>query len=289
VSVPPHHEVTGAIGAALLARQGRNGGPSSFKGFDLSSRSYAVTTFECAECANRCSIKRVSFDNEPPLFYGSRCEKYDVKRKTAGAAGQQDLFAERERLLTAAGAAADPAAPTIGIPRALFLHDYLPFWQAFFTSLGYRVVLSDRTNLTLINKGLEAAVAETCFPARVALGHIQDLLDRNVDILFLPSFVRLPDLREGAASGTQACPYVQSLPYVARAALQLKNVRTIEPVLHLQDRRHRDRSLKAVGASLGRSSARVKRAQRQAEAAQQVFADALAISVSAPSPWTCCR
>ena len=276
VSVPPHHEVTGAIGAALLARQESRGKPSSFKGFDLSNRSYAVTTFECAECANRCSIQRVSFEGEPPLFYGSRCEKYDVKRKTATVADHQDLFVERERLLTTGGATADSGAPTIGIPRALFLLDFLPYWQTFFTSLGYRVVLSDRTNRTLINKGLEAAVAETCFPARVALGHIQDLLDKNVDILFLPSFIRLPAVSDGADSGTQACPYVQSLPYVARAALQLKNIRTIEPVLHLQDQRHRDRSLKALGAALGRSSARVKRAQQQADAAQQVFANALA-------------
>ena len=276
VTVPPHHEVTGAIGAALLARQASRGGPSSFKGFDLSSRSYAVTTFECAECANRCSIQRVSFDGEPPLFYGSRCEKYDVKRKTAAGADHQDLFAERERLLIAAAATADQDAPTIGIPRALFLLDFLPFWQAFFTSLGYRVVLSDRTNRTLINKGLESAVAETCFPARVALGHIQNLLDKNVDIVFLPSFVRLPAMAEGAAAGSQACPYVQSLPYVARAALSLKDVRTIEPVLHLQDQRHRDRSLKAVGAALGSSSSQVRRAQQQAEAAQHAFVNALA-------------
>ncbi len=276
VCVPPHHEVTGAIGAALLARQKNISGKSTFKGFDLSSRSYAVTTFECAECANRCSIQRVSFDGEPPLFYGSRCEKYDVKRTPAVPHGQQDLFAERERLLTATGISADPGAPTIGIPRALFLLDYLPFWQAFFTSLGYRVLLSDRTNRTLINKGLEAAVAETCFPARVALGHVQDLLDKNVDILFLPSFVRLPALRDGELKGTQACPYVQSLPYVARAALQLQNIRTIEPVLYLQDQRHRDRSLKALGAELGRSWTQVKRAVQQAEAAQQAFAGALA-------------
>ncbi len=275
VTVPPHHEVTGAIGAALLARQARGKGPSTFKGFDLSSRSYAVTTFECAECANRCSIQRVNFDHEAPLFYGSRCEKYDVKRTRAAVVDHQDLFVERERLLTKGEATALPGAPTLGIPRMLFLHDYLPYWQAFFTSLGYRVVLSDRTNRTLINKGLEAAVAETCFPARVALGHIQDLLDKNVDLLFLPSFIRLPAAREGELFGTQACPYTQSLPSVARAALSLKNVRILEPALHLHDQRHRDRSLKALGAALGKSSSRIKKAQQQADAAQQVFVHAL--------------
>ena len=92
ITVPPHHEVTGAIGVALLAMR-ESTGTSRFKGFDLSKRAYTVTTFECAECANRCDIKRVSFDGEKPLFYGSRCEKYDVKKKTSGAEPLQDLFA----------------------------------------------------------------------------------------------------------------------------------------------------------------------------------------------------
>jgi hypothetical protein len=67
-------------------------GASTFKGFDLSNRDYRVTTFECAECPNRCNIRRVLFDGEKPLFYGSRCEKYDVKKKVPS---QPDLFAER--------------------------------------------------------------------------------------------------------------------------------------------------------------------------------------------------
>ncbi len=80
ITVPPHHEVTGAIGVAILAMRERTGA-STFKGFDLSKRDYTVTTFECAECANRCDIRRVVFDGEKPLFYGSRCEKYEVKKK----------------------------------------------------------------------------------------------------------------------------------------------------------------------------------------------------------------
>ena len=97
ITVPPHHEVTGAIGAALLAKQAA-AGKSTFKGFDLSSRAYTISTFECAECANRCDIRRVSFEGEKPLFYGSRCEKYDVKRRSAVKERLPDLFAERDQL-----------------------------------------------------------------------------------------------------------------------------------------------------------------------------------------------
>ena len=98
------------------------------------------------------------------------------------------------------------------------MNDFLPFWRIFFSELGFRVVLSTRTNRTLINRALETTVAETCFPAKVALGHIQDLLDQKVDFLFLPSFIRFPGDSRPGGSG-QACPYAQALPYIARSSL----------------------------------------------------------------------
>jgi predicted CoA-substrate-specific enzyme activase len=274
ITVPPHHEVTGAIGAAILAMRERSG-TSTFKGFDLSKRAYTVTSFECAECANRCDIRRVVFGSEKPLFYGSRCEKYDVKKKTSSVT-LPDLFVERENLRIAATSPHQPAgnAPTIGIPRMLYVNDFLPFFETFFAGLGYRVVLSERTNRTLINRALEATVAETCFPAKVALGHLQDLLDKKVDLLFLPSFIRLP------ASGdqdknAQACPYAQALPYIARSSVHLGGIKTIEPILYLHDELHFGKSIQALGALLGKGRAVVKRAQKLALQAQETYLHAV--------------
>jgi len=267
INVPPHHEVTGAIGVAVLAMR-ESAGSSGFKGFDLSKRAYAVTTFECAECANRCDIRRVSFDGEAPLFYGSRCEKYDIRKKTAVPGSLPDLFGARESLLTSpprvSGCSA--GAQTIGLPRMLYVNDDIPFWQSFFHELGYRVVLSERTNRTLINRALEATAAETCFPAKVALGHIQDLIDKKADILFLPSYIRFP--AKGRAVNSQACPYAQALPYIARSALRLGGIKTIEPVLFLQDNHYFGRSMQNIGGSLGKGRSLVKRARELAHQAQ---------------------
>jgi predicted CoA-substrate-specific enzyme activase len=270
VTVPPHHEVTGAIGAAILAMRAGTG-TSGFKGFDLSKRSYSVTTFECAECANRCDIKRVSFDGEKPLFYGSRCEKYDVKKKSAEARALPDLFAGREELLAPAVIPGNVPgnASTIGIPRMLYVNDFLPYWQAFFGELGFRVVLSERTNRTLINRALEATAAETCFPAKVAIGHIQDLLDKKVDVLFLPSFIRFP-ASQGQETA-QACPYAQALPYIARASLRYGDTKVIEPILMLQDPRHFEKSMREIGSLLNAGNAAVRRARRLAVQAQEAF------------------
>lgn len=81
IKVPPHHDVTGAIGVAILAMKERNWEKSSFKGFDLSKRRYDIETFECKGCENLCEIRKVTVENEAPLYYGSRCEKYDVVRR----------------------------------------------------------------------------------------------------------------------------------------------------------------------------------------------------------------
>ncbi len=259
MTVPPHHEVTGAIGAAILAMRAC-GGTSGFKGFDLSKRAYTITTFECAECPNRCDIRKVNFEGEKPLFYGSRCEKYDVKKKVNTCETIPDLFAEREKLMTPPpGKALAGEAPTIGIPRMLYLNDFLPFWQTFFTELGFRVVLSGRTNRTLINRSLETAAAESCFPAKVAIGHIQDLLDRKVDILFVPSFIRFPESHT-VDGNSQACPYAQALPYIARASLRYTQTRVIEPVLLLHDDRHFRKSIGRIGTMLRKRRAAVRRA-----------------------------
>ncbi|OGW40694.1 MAG: hypothetical protein A2010_02415 [Nitrospirae bacterium GWD2_57_9] len=270
ITVPPHHEVTGAIGVALLAKA-RSSGTSTFKGFDLSRRAYTITTFECAECANRCDIRRVSFDGEKPLFYGSRCEKYDVKRKSPEAEALPDLFALRDQAFTSLmDRSAPDQAPTIGIPRALYVNDYLPFWRTFFSELGYRVVLSERTSRSMINRALEMTVAETCFPAKVALGHVQDLLDKEVDLLFLPSFIRFPS-HPGQPGTAQACPYAQALPYITRSSISPGKTRLIEPVLQLHDERNFSASMAAVGRLLGKGKAVVRRAQQRAGVVQDRF------------------
>ncbi len=269
VTVPPHHEVTGAIGAAILALRSQNGRPSSFKGFDLTKRAYTVFTFQCAECANRCDIRRVSFEGEAPLFYGSRCEKYDVKKRSGTEEHIPDLFVQRDRLIAAAITSRVAAeGPVIGIPRMLYLNDEMPFWQTFFTELGFPVMLSDRTSRTMVNRGLESSAAETCFPAKVALGHIQDLVDKKVDVLFLPSFVRFP-AAHGDGKYSQACPYAQALPYLAKAALRLGGTKVIEAVLRLQNERQFAASVREVGKALGKGSRVVARAMRLGQEAQE--------------------
>lgn len=84
VHVPPHHEVMGAIGAAILAHEGikRNGNRTQFKGFAVSELNYRTTSFECHHCTNHCEIVQVTVNKELIARWGGRCERWEVMSAT---------------------------------------------------------------------------------------------------------------------------------------------------------------------------------------------------------------
>jgi predicted CoA-substrate-specific enzyme activase len=275
IIVPENHDVTGAIGVAILAMEERTWERSGFKGFDLSQRRYEQTSFECKGCSNLCLIRKVSVEGEKPLFYGSRCEKYDVIKRTKGS-DIPDLFLEREKILSAPyeGEEQLPAdALEIGIPRILYFHEMFPFWKAFFTEIGYRVVLSDITNKELIRKGVENVVAETCFPIKVSHGHVLNLLEKGIKKIFLPSIVNLKPSHPEIPNSS-ACPYAQSFPYAVPSSIDFKknNVKMLQPILHFgSGREFLEKELVEFGKSLGRGSKRVRKALEKAEIFQALF------------------
>ena len=275
IIVPENHDVTGAIGVALLALEERTWEQSGFKGFDLSQRCYEQTSFECKGCPNLCLIRKVSVEGEKPLFYGSRCEKYDVIKRTKGSA-IPDLFEEREQMLFAPYESEEklpPNAPEIGIPRILYFHEMSPFWRAFFTELGYRVVLSDATHKELIRKGVENVVSETCFPIKVSHGHVLNLLEKGVKRVFLPSIVNLKPSHPEIPNSS-ACPYAQSFPYAVPSSIDFKKseVKMLQPILHFGfGKEYLEKELVAFGKSLHRGSKQVKKALEKAERFQALF------------------
>ncbi len=275
VTVPPHHDVTGAIGAAILARRENTKGHSAFKGFDLSKKKYTIKSFDCGECSNACEIRKVSVEGEKPIFYGSRCEKYEVDKSKKQEDSLPDLFAEREELLMSivpdrTDLPAD--APVIGIPRSLFLYEHLPFWKEFFSGLGLKVEFSGETSKQIIHKGVETVVAEFCFPIKVAHGHVLDLVNKGVKRVFLPSVIDMP--KSGGASNSFNCPYVQAFPYTVRSAVDFDKlgVEMIStPIYFGRGDKMLLKSMLALGRDIGVSPAAVKKSLPKALAAQESF------------------
>jgi len=93
---------------------------------------------------------------------------------------------------------------TIGIPRALFYWKRPYFWETFFKSLGFNVLLSPESNKEIIEKGVKFADSETCFSVKVLYGHIL-YLDGKVDFIFIPRLKR-------NEFGLEYCPKFFALP-----------------------------------------------------------------------------
>ena len=242
ITVPPHHDVTGAIGAAIIARKHHErvglDKPSRFIAFDLQDRKYKVSTFECKACDNVCDVSRVKFEGESAHYYGARCEIFEKDKKSKKVANAlPDLFADREEMIFGnhLGKWKKPESgkPMMGIPRSLTSYELFPFWKTFLEELGFEVVLSSKTNQTVIKESIEAVKAETCYPIKIMHGHVSDLVTKEVDYIFLPSIINM-NKKDSKFSNSHTCPLVQSIPYIIKSAIDLKvgSAELLEPSVH---------------------------------------------------------
>lgn len=216
--VPEHKEVTGAIGAAILAREEIPEAVSKFKGFRrLVEEDYTLRTFICNRCDNNCTISRLEMEGEPPTFYGSRCDLYD---STVSHEKQDTPFDERERLLFDGHNEESGTKLRVGIPRALLLYDFAPLFIGFLNALGVRTVFSRKTNRQVIEHSVELSYTDSCFPIKLLHGHTASLQD--CDYIIFPSALRLGE-KEGDENQKYACPLVQASPFLVREAIKIQD------------------------------------------------------------------
>ncbi len=283
VVVPPHHDVTGAVGAAIIAakhhKKAGKDSPTKFIGFDLRDRNYKVSTFECKACDNVCDVSRVKFEGESAHYYGARCELFEKDKKSKKTANAlPDLFGEREKMIFGdhLGKWKKPESgkPVMGIPRSLTFYELFPFWKTFLEELGFEVVLSSKTNQTVIHESIEQVKAETCYPIKIMHGHVSDLVGKGVDYVFLPSVINM-NKKDSKFSNSHTCPLVQSIPYIIKSAIDLKegSVELLEPPVHF----HRGDDFVAKELTelfkkkFGKRARAVRKAVKKARAAQEEF------------------
>jgi predicted CoA-substrate-specific enzyme activase len=268
-----HHNVTGALGAALAARD-RRPASTRFAGFYLKDRPYEVKPFECQKCPNLCRVHQIYIEGRLRSYYGSLCGRYEKVSDRALYSHLPDLVRERDiRLMEGfdeENGAGKGSGPVIGIPRTLTFYDYFPFWHAFFRTLGHPVVLSARTNKRLVQAGFSYVPSETCYPVKTVYGHIGDLISKGAERVLLACEV---DHRQTTDQGLRSfnCPYIQSIPYMVRAAMG-SMVTLLAPILYRsRPEQEADRALMALGRSLGHGSKRIKEAVAAAHVAQHRF------------------
>ena len=124
----------------------------------------------------------------------------------------------------------------MGLPLQLGMYEQLPIWAGFFESLGFEVVLSDKSSRELYFRGQHTVASDTaCYPAKLIHGHIESLLDKGVDFIFMPC--ESYNLDEHDSVNHYNCPIVAYYPELLKANNERLNEENfIMPYIDLNER-----------------------------------------------------
>ena len=238
----------GAYGAALLARDraGADGTSTMLSREQIDNLQVKHTKVHCGRCSNNCLLTINDFGEGHRFISGNRCEKGAGTKRSKTKA--PNLFAYKNKLLFDRPCIApeDAIRGTVGIPRALNMYENYPFWHAFFSDLGFSVVLSDQSTKATYEAGIESMPSESvCYPAKLSHGHIMNLLSKDPDFTWMPC-IRWERTEDETATNHFNCPIVMSYPQSLGLnvdELAAPNVEYLSPFIPYDDKRELKRRL----------------------------------------------
>ena len=249
----------GAYGAAILAleeaeKEGKQQS-SLLTPEELDHFAVATSSYRCRGCGNKCLITMQKFPDSGKYFTGNRCER--------GIGGQKkesdtpNIYQYKyERLFQYYEPLEEPSRGTIGLPRVLNMYEDYPFWFTFFTKLGYRVVLSGKSSAKMYFKGMATVPSDSlCYPAKLAHGHIMDLIEKGVTKIFYPCepYNMVDD--KHPSENHYNCPIVASYAENIRGNMDIlreKHIDFLQPFLPINDeKRMAERLYEELGAHEG--------------------------------------
>ena len=203
----------GAYGAALYGlRQSHKNNQTTSAMMDeqeLEKFAQQVVSVKCGGCGNHCQLTVNTFADGRKFISGNRCDK-PVTGKSED--NSLNLYAYKQQLL-ASYKPVPGKRGSIGIPLCLGFYELLPFWYAFWTSLGFAVHTSPVSTRGLYLAGQATIPSDTaCFPAKLSHGHIKALSQMQLDAIFYPCLTYNVD--EGLGDNHYNCPVVAYYPEV---------------------------------------------------------------------------
>ncbi len=208
--------IMGAFGAALIARERYNEcqckNTTMLPIDEIEALEYSTTMTKCRGCTNNCRLTINHFSGDRKFITGNRCERGLGKEKTENKL--PNLFAYKAKRYFGYTPLPENEAKrgVIGIPRVLNMYENYPFWFTFFHNLGFSVLLSPVSTRKIYELGIESIPSESeCYPAKLAHGHVQWLINKGVRRIFYPS---IPYERNefAEANNHYNCPIVTSYP-----------------------------------------------------------------------------
>ena len=204
----------GAFGAALIAREryGECKGTTMLSIEDIRSLEYSTTMTKCRGCTNTCRLTINHFSGGRKFITGNRCERGLGKEKNTNTLPNLFDYKFHRYFDYEPLSEEDATRGIIGIPRVLIMYVIYRFCFTFFTKLGFRVVLSPASTRKIYELGIESIPSESeCYPAKLAHGHIQWLINNGIEHIFYPSVPYERNEFEDS-NNHYNCPIVTSYP-----------------------------------------------------------------------------
>lgn len=224
----------GAYGAALYALKKKKENSTIMGANALRKFTHDVKAITCRGCSNNCKLTVNTFSGTQKHISGNRCEKPLTTTKKSEKS--YNMYEYKRQLLESYKPKKGNRGK-IGIPMVLNMFELLPFWHTFFTELGFEVITSPQSNHKLYRKGQHTIPSDTvCYPAKLVHGHIEELIDENVDAVFYPCLSYNFD--EGKGDNHYNCPVVAYYPEVVSANIPaLKQTKFIYDYLGIHKRK----------------------------------------------------
>ncbi len=220
----------GAYGAAICAKKLASEKSSLLSQEELMHFTHEAKPAICNLCTNHCNLTINRFAQGKRFISGNRCEKpLGIEKQSL-----PDLYQYKLEKIKALRGIPNKRGK-IGLPMGLNMYENIHFWYAFFTALGYEVVLSDLSSRKLYNKGQHTIPSDTvCYPAKLMHGHIENLVEKNVPIIFYPCMSY--NFNEKKGENYYNCPVVAYYPELLESNVSiLKRLRYWYPYLSLDD------------------------------------------------------
>ena len=217
----------GAYGMALLASEAaeelQNQHSTLLDSDGLKSLQVSTSMRNCGLCSNNCMLTINAFSDGRTYVTGNRCDRGAgdmIQEKHKPVPNMVDAKLRRYfDYFLKKNIPEFEGKLRIGIPRVLNIYEDFPFWFTFFHQLGCEVVLSNYTTKDQYNKAIDTIPSDTaCYPAKAVHGHIRDLAEAQVDLIWYPCIQHGP--KEFSRDNNYHCPMVISYPELIRNNMQ---------------------------------------------------------------------
>ena len=209
----------GAYGCALYAKRKNLKESKIISKEDLESFTHKSKIAKCGLCTNRCNLTINIFNDGEKYISGNRCEKPTGNKKSKSI---PNMYQYKYKKLREYESLDEGKRGTIGLPMVLKMYENSPLWATFFKELGFKVVLSDESNKKMYLKGQHTIPSDTvCYPAKLAHGHIENLISKNIEHIFYPCMSYNFD--EGISDNCFNCPVVAYYPELLKTNVKELN------------------------------------------------------------------